>query len=113
MRVGAQIVRHQQPDDSSLPIDDRTRIAASVGAVVPDDLGLAPSFAAVVAALQKHIDSAGVAAAVLASLAKREQHAALGRDQRRDAVSVVAALARDKNRRLFELRLGGAWARQQ
>src|SRR5207249_6223172 len=86
--VAAQVVRHQKPNDAGLPIDDGTWVAAGVGTVVPNDLRAAPGFAAVVAAFDEKIDVAGVAAAVLASLAESEQDAVLRGDERRNAVGV-------------------------
>src|SRR5262249_32157986 len=93
-------------DGAGAGVEDRAGVAAGVRPVVPDDLGLAPGLAAVGAALQEQIDVAGIAAAVLATLAEGEQRPLSRGEQGRDAVRVVAILARDEDGHL--LQFGGA-----
>src|SRR5262249_24946927 len=59
--VLAEVVRQQQPDGAGALIDDGTRVAAGVVAVIPDDLCRRPGLAAVGTAAEQQVDVAGVA----------------------------------------------------
>ena len=106
--VVAAIPSVQQPDDAGLGIADNARIAAGVGAVIPDHAQPAPGFAAVFAELADGVNIPGIAAAALATLADGQQVSrAIHRDGW-DAEGVVALGAADEGRGLKRgnLRLG-------
>jgi hypothetical protein len=99
-------MRQEQPDGTGPGVKDGAGIAAGILTVIPHNLRLRPGIPAVEAPLQKQINVAGIAAAFLATLAKRKQGALRRRDQGRDTIRMVAILARDKQRRL--LRFAGS-----
>src|SRR5207244_2699077 len=61
-----------------------------------------PRLAIVETAPEEQVDVAGVAAALLAALAKGQQGALLRDDQRRDAIGVIAVRARLEDRLLLD-----------
>ncbi|GGT52039.1 hypothetical protein GCM10010256_05720 [Streptomyces coeruleorubidus] len=95
LRHLAAVVGGEQHDGAGARVDDGSRVAPGVAVPGRDDGERAPGAAAVRRAPQDDVDVAGVARAAASALGEGENGAFARRDGGRDAVRVVAALARD------------------
>ena len=78
---------------AGLAVENRTRIAAGVQAVIPDYFEIAPGSAAIAASTKDQVDVTCVATPADATLRECKQVAIGGLDHRRNAEGVVSRLA--------------------
>src|SRR5438132_6285577 len=97
-----EVLGEGQPDGAGVAVDDGAGVADGVGAEVGDNLQALPGRAVVQAALENHVDVAGITAAILAAFAESEHRAFLAHHHARDAKRVIALPAGDKDIRLSE-----------
>ena len=105
--IHAEIMGQQQPHRAGVAVDHGTRVAAGVGAIVPDYRLRAPRAAAVARTFHEHVNVTGIAPPGATPFREGEQRAVRGPDDRRNAIRVIAVGAGGEDVGLDEISGGG------